>query len=168
MRKIISICLILCLGLLCGCGTQDESAYTNPVRFYFPREDIDLYNQEEALDFEIREGASFASKADLLQAYFMGPGSNDLYSPFPPEGEVLDYSISGTRIRVTLSQNYNQLIGLQLTMATSCLALTLLSCGDVSVVEINIPAADGSVTRSFSLSRDNIVLTDSYVALPAE
>jgi hypothetical protein len=154
--------------MLSGCSTGNNSAYTDPVYFYFPREDLDLYSQEEALDFEIREGSVFEAEMELIKAYFEGPQRYDLYSPFPLDGEVLDCSISGARIRITLSAHYNQLIGLQLTIATSCLALTLLSSRDLSVVEINILADDGTVARSFSLSRDNIILGDSYVALPAE
>ena len=168
MKRYISTVLLLCFIILTGCGTQDASGYADPVYFYFPREDIDLYNHKESLSYEIYEGSQFANEIDLIQTYFEGPERHDLYSPFPAEGEVLDSMIAGNRIRITLSAHFNRLIGLQLTVATSCLALTLLSSGDFSVVEINILADDGTVARSFSLSQDNIVLTDSYVALPAE
>jgi hypothetical protein len=138
------------------------------VYFYFPRENIDLYNQDESRGYEIKEGSQFATAMELIKAYLDGPRRNDLYSPFPDKGEVLGCSISGSRIRITLSSHFNQLIGLHMTMATSCLALTMLSTQDFTVVELNILAEDGTVARSFSLSRDNIVLNDPYVALPAE
>ncbi len=168
MKRLICIILILCIFTLSGCHTQNADAYTDPVYFYYPYEDPDLYSQEDALAYEIREGAQITTVTELIQLYFEGPERNDLYSPFPEEGTVLECTLSGSLIRITLSTQFNQLIGLQLTMATSCLALTLLNSKNLSVVEINIPADDGSIARSFSLSRENIVLKDSYVALPAE
>ena len=168
MKRLICILIILCLSCLLGCNRQDSSAYDIPAYFYYPYEDIDLDNNSDAIDYEIHEGADFASDNELIAAYLEGPDRNVFYSPFPAGGTVVDSIISGNRIRVILSNHFNDLIGMQLTMATSCLALTLLDTKNVSIVEIHILADDGAISRSFFLTRDNIVLKDSYKALPAE
>ena len=168
MKRLISILLFLSLLFLLGCNHQDSSAYDIPAYFYYPYEDIDLYSSENVIDFEIREGAKFSSDNELIQTYLEGPNRSAFYSPFPSGCSVIDSIVSGNRIRVILSKHFNELIGLQQTMATSCLALTLLDTKNVSIVEIHILADDGAISRSFFLTRDNIVLTDSYKALPAE
>ncbi len=168
MKRLICILIILSLSCLLGCNHQDSSAYDIPAYFYYPYENIDLDNNPNAIDYEIHEGAKFSSDNELIAAYLEGPERNAFYSPFPTGGTVIDSILSDNRIRVVLSKHFNDLIGMQLTMATSCLALTLLDTKNVSIVEIHILADDGAISRSFFLTRDNIVLTDSYKALPAE
>ncbi len=168
MKRFISLLIILCLCCILGCQNQSASSYKNPVYFYYPYTEIDLNRSGDAVAYEIREGSEITSDNKLIQIYLEGPKRNELYSPFPSGGTVVDSVVSGNRIRVILSNHFNQLLGLQLTMATSCLALTLLDTKNVSIVEIHILADDGAISRSFFLTRDSIMLGDSYRALPAE
>ena len=168
MKRFICILIILSLSCLLGCNHQISIVYDSPVYFYYPYEDVDLYDDGNAIDYEIHEGSDFSSDNELIQAYFEGPDRSAFYSPFPPDGTVIDSIVSGNRIRVVLSKHFNELIGMELTMATSCLALTLLDTKGVTIVEIHILSDDGAISRSFFLTRDSVVLTDSYKALPVE
>jgi len=168
MKRLICLLLFVSLFSLPGCNTPSASEYDTPVYFYYPYADVDLYEEKGIVDCEVREGAGFATDPELINNYLKGPKRNELYSPFPAGGYASDATISGNRIRVILSSDFNHLVGLQLTMATSCLGLTLLESKNVAIVEIHILADDGSISRSFFLTRDNIMLKDTYKALPAE
>lgn len=167
MKRFISILIILSLSCLLGCNRKNISAYDIPAYFYYPLSDVDLHNNGKAIDYELHEGADFLSDNELIQAYLNGPDRNAFYSPFPADGTVVDSILTTNRIRVVLSKHFNDLIGVQLTMATSCLALTLLDTKNVSIVEIHILAEDGAISRSFFMTRENVILTDSYRELPA-
>ena len=168
MKRFISIVLILCLFCLLGCNQKNVSAYDSPAYFYYPCSDVDLDNNNGAIDYEVHEGADYLSDNELIQAYLDGPSRSAFYSPFPSGGTVVDSIVTTNRIRVVLSAHFNDLLGMQLTLATSCLALTLLDTKNVSIVEIHILEDDGAISRSFFLTRDNIILADPYRALPAE
>lgn len=168
MKRIFCFLIILSLFFLFGCQNKPVSYYDKPVYFYYPYSDIDLYSTDNAVAYEIREGAEILSDNELIQTYLDGPKRNELYSPFPTGGSVVDSIVTGNRIRVILSSHFDRLLGVQLTMATSCLALTLLDTKNISIVEIHILADDGAISRSFFLTRDNIMLDDSYRALPVE
>ncbi len=168
MRSFLCFILILSTVVLSGCGQIPTGFYEEPVYFFYPRTDIDLYSSEDTLAYETREGAEFETVSALLQTYFQGPESSDLYSPFPENSVVIDTKVAGSNICITLNDKFSNALGLQLTVATSCLALTLINSLSFAGVQIDILASDGSVARSFFLSEEDIVLTDSYVALPKE
>lgn len=169
MKRIVCLMVTFCLLLLCGCQNNSNDSYTKPAYFYFPRSDISIDDQTEVIVQEVRDGSELKSIEELLQVYLEGPKDNDLYSPFPTEGTILDCKVTGDRIYLSLSKHYNHMTGLQLTLATSCLTLTLLDCiSGSTTVEIHISADDGTVARSYTLTRDNIILGDHYVALPEE
>lgn len=168
MRRFLCLMLIVSTVVLTGCGNRFISSYENPVYFYYPLTNIDLYSDGSTLGYETRAGAEFSTVSELLDIYFQGPESDEFYSPFPDNIALVDTKISETHIRITLNDKFGDALGLQLTIATSCLALTLINSLSFTGVDIDILSLDGTVARSFSLSKDNITLTDPYVALPKE
>ena len=163
------ICMIaLCALLLTGCWQQPESFYTKPVHFYYPRISFDLTSGTRALSYELREGKDFSSEKELLEYYFEGPSNSGFYSPFPVGGDVLDYTVSQGCIYLYLSHHFNELIGFSFTIATSCIAMTILTYTGHDSVEINVVGIDNEIERFVTLTQDDILLIDSCTIPPAE
>lgn len=163
------VCMILlCALIFAGCLQQSESFYTKPVHFYYPRISFDLTSGTQVLSYELREGKDFSSEKELLEHYFEGPSNSNFYSPFPVGGDVLDYSVSDGCIYLYLNHNFNELIGLSFTIASSCIAMTILSYTGCDSVEINVVGTDNEVERFVTLTQDDILFIDSCTIPPAE
>ncbi len=167
MRRLICAVLI-CVVLLSGCWNQSESYYTRPAYFYYPLISFDLTSGNRVLAYELREGEEFSSEKELLAHYLEGPNNGSLYSPFPVGGSVVDYTVSDGRICIYLSNHFNELTGMPFTMATSCIAMTILTYTGYNSVEINVLDIDGEIARFVTLTQDHIMLIDTCTAPPAE
>lgn len=166
MKRIVSLLLIFYI-LLSGCGKQSESLYNKPSYFYYPMVEITMSDPNGVIAYEIREGADFASEQALLEAYLLGPKDNSMYSPFPVGTQIVDCVILDNRISVTFSNEFDQLTGVSFTLATSCIAMTLLSSLPLSEVDISILSENETVERRITLTKDQILLSDTYMAPPA-
>ena len=167
MKRLFSAVLI-CVILLSGCWNQSESFYTKPVYFYYPLISFDLSTGNRVLSYELREGEEFSSDRELLTHYLEGPNNSGLYSPFPVGCSLIDYTASDGRIHIYLSHHFNELIGMPFTIATSCIAMTILTYTGLNSVEINVLDADNEVKRFVTLTQDQILLIDSHTVPPAE
>lgn len=167
MKRLICILLCPCLFLLFACS-RPESTFTEPVYFYYPRLEVNFEGLDGVIAYEIREGKDFSSVEEFLESYLQGPESYILYSPFPVTSTLIDCSFSESCIRVSLSNDFDQLVGIPFTIATSCIAKTLFSYTKLKTVEINILNIDNTIERSVTLTNDHLLLEDSYAAPPAE
>ncbi len=168
MRKMICLLLIFCLLLLPGCQPRSEDAYKRPAYFYYPRSEILPEGENAVIDYELREAAQITTRQELLDIYFEGPQSSSFYSPFPEGSSVVDCSFYGKTLYVTLSNHFDELVGMSFTIATSCIAMTLLSSTNINTVEFDVLGEDGTIVRSITVKRDQILLKDTYIELPAE
>ncbi len=167
MKRIICM-IVLCALFLTGCIQQSESFYTKPVHFYYPRSSFDLTSGTRTISYELREGKDFSSEKELLEKYFEGPSNSGLYSPFPVGVDVLDYKVSQGCIYLYLSHDFNELTGLSFTIATSCIATTILTYTGYDSVEINVMDTNNEVERFVTLTQDDILLIDTCTIPPAE
>lgn len=167
MKQLICLLLAVCLLLLPGCRPRSEDGYKRPAYFYYPRNEILLEGENGVIDYELREAAQIATRKDLLDIYFEGPQSSSFYSPFPEGSSVVDCSFFGNTFYVTLSRHFDELVGMSFTIATTCIAMTLLTSTNYNTVEFDVLGEDNSIVRSITIKRDQIMLTDTYIALPA-
>ena len=171
MKKMTA--LLLCITiLLCVCGCKKEKpALIAPVSFYYRTTDMTYDGTTTVIGVEQRESAGFDGNTLLmLNAYFNGPTSPGLTSPFPRALKAIDYSDFGATALVEISSDISQLSGIDLSIACACIARTVFELNEkIERVQIfsSGPYLDGS--NSITIARNDIILSDTASeSLPAE
>ena len=157
--------LLLCIIiLLCICGCKKEKpALIMPVSFYYRTAEMTYDGTSAIISAEQRESAGFNDNILLLlNAYFNGPTSQELRSPFPRTLKAINYSVLGTSVQVEVSSDISQLSGIDLSIACACIAHTLFDL-DSSIERVQISSSgsylDGG--NSVTITRDNLLLSDT-------
>ncbi len=157
MRKIFCFILpvIIILSLL-GCGKKGDDASV-PVEVFF-RNAAEVYNNEEAIikpeiwDFDGYEN----DLQGFLNLYLLGPVADDSFSPFPSGLQIVAIQPNEDRLCITLNDPYDELTGLDLTIASACLAKTVMGLTGCDVVEITSLNAASSIV----MDREILLLLD--------
>lgn len=163
------LCFLIATAIMvlsCGCTTK-STASEDSVKFYYLSPRISFNNNN---GFIGQEGWNIGGLAPqkMLEVYLKGPQSELLVSPFPQGITVVDFSSDGTSAFVTLSADFSQLSGFQLTSACACLTLTL--CEFTGVSSVTIQAEDSLLDgkTGITMSRDQIQLVDSMEPTDAQ
>lgn len=150
--RMITIVLTLALSL-CLVGCTSEERLDAPVAFYYCVNEIDYLNDSKVFGEELRDASAHKDNLDgLLNDYFKGPKSNDLYNPFPEGSSVLGTKREGNVLTIHLSEQFNRLPLENLSLAIACLVKTTFSYTSAPVVLI-IPDGtfiDGSTYRTYT------------------
>lgn len=136
MKKLSTLLLVMMLMTsLVGCGTKNEDDHKYQLYFTV---DMAYKSYGEAIEGEHFLGnEERASVASLLNGLFAGPTSDGLTNPFPQGTSLLWFSqIERGVVRINLSEEYNALTGVSLTLADYCIVRTLCQLDEVSGVEI--------------------------------
>ena len=123
MRRVVCLLLALSLALAAGCAPEEMEQQEELVLWF-------------AVDQSLREVPSVALETqpyqgartipDLMQALLDGPGQGSgLISAIPSGTQLLEWTMEGEVAYIDLSQPYGDLVGVDLTMADYCIALTL-------------------------------------------
>ncbi|MGM9662944.1 MAG: GerMN domain-containing protein [Oscillospiraceae bacterium] len=91
----------------------------------------------EYCDLALSEEPQTAAQ-QLLERYWAGPQREDLMSPLPDGLQLLEAELSGGRLRLDVSSSYGMLSGVELTLADSCLTLTLTQLPGVYSVAVTV------------------------------
>lgn len=159
MKKVIVWALLLGL-LFSGCASETP-ALQAPVSFYYCRS-----GSVDGIGWEVREGAGLADDpAALLDLYLAGPADSSLISPFPAGVRLEQVSVSDDTLIVTLSPEFAQLQGIDLTVACACLTLTALECSDCTAVRIGSSGEKLNGNNWIRMTRESLMLTDNSSAL---
>ncbi len=163
MRRNIAMFLIftLIIGLF-GCKGSTDKDLIVPVAFYYCN---DLESKEDFSNIfvkELREGDGYQNdKLALLNQYVAGPDSENLTNPFPSDLVVLSVETNRDTTRILLDEQIAKLSGLELTLACTCLSLTLFDLYPCSSVEIsaNNSLLDGQ--ESILITNDTLIFSDN-------
>ena len=159
MRRILSITLSFALLLICFSSCSTNKNVAKPINFYY-LSNPESYN-ESTVCAEVRSGAGFEEDlTGLFQQYLKGPQTDDLVSPFPKRVSVKDAKIRGITVHITVSSELVQLAGLDMTLATACLAMTALEYTGMQRVSITATDAKDSILYTNSLTQADILLID--------
>lgn len=166
MKRWIWILPVICC--LLTCCTRQGHEITDPVTFYYPRVEP-IYGQSDGL-IAAQTRSADGDPLDyvyLLSQYLRGPQDAALISPFPKGIKLISLRVDGSTAHVTLSDGITSLGGMDLTLACSCLALTIggLTQCDTVVIQAENGLLDGS--RAIVMRPDSLLLYDSS-AQPAE
>lgn len=166
MRRGKLIAALLVLVLLTGCAAAIESRTQsiNPIDFYYCRSEP-LYGSETgAIDFETAElGRKDVTVEQIMQRYLSGPESEQLRSPFPQGLVCTRTELDGTTLSVYLSSEYSALSGVELSLASACLSMTLTQIEFVD--SVRVLSSDGR-TPAQLLEPEQFVLFDASAYNP--
>lgn len=155
MKRAICIALAL-LFLLGGCASGKKEETT--VSFYYRRLDT-VYGTADGV-IASEERTLTGDLNQLLTAYFLGPEDETLTLPFPEGTRLLKYSSKNSVLTLSLSEEFAQLEGMDLTIACACIASTCFALTDIYQVQVTTPGSDSASGISFTLTRDSLVLFD--------
>ena len=128
-------CLLLCALLICAVGAKKEDGLQTIYAVYC-KANMDYAGGKDSvyvLKSEVEGENCERIASTLLQKMIEAQG--DRYeSPMPIGTSVLNVKIEGDLATVNLSEEYADLSGIDLTMASSCITLTLCQIGTVERV----------------------------------
>lgn len=162
MKKCIAVLLIvMCLFHLAGC--QKEAPAPIGPAFYYCAADIGYSMDSTAIRAEHRENAAQDTLQQMLVKYLAGPESADLRSPFPVGMKLIEVSLEGNTVYITVSDALSSLSGLELTLACSCISLT---CLDFTGAELVVISAQDSLLdgqKYVTMDKNTLLLLDTVL-----
>ncbi len=153
--------IALSLLVFSGCGIRVQPKYENTSFYYYS--DATEYNSEYgpfALEYR-RIDITPENIVSAIDLYLQGPLEDSFTSPFPDGVTVVDFNLSDRTVNITLSRHFARLTGIDLTVACSCLTLTLTELLDADRVVISALDTQLDGKASISMERNNIILWDS-------
>ena len=161
MKHFVSILLAFSL-VFCLLGCAKDAPPRKPVNFYYPATETVYDGEAEILHPEVRESANFDEDiTGLLNLYLQGPVSESLRSPFPDRVTVTRYAATSNTAILVLSNEFAQLVGIDLTLACACISRTLLDLTGLDRVQIYATDALLDGQASLTLERDDIHYMDT-------
>lgn len=157
MKKVLCALLVSCLICFGGCGIR-QNRVPDPVSFYYPRQTVQFNDPEGVITAQIRSGTGQDIKV-LLDKYLSGPHEDGLRNPFPRGTRLVNVQHRGAYAEVTLSDAFLTLKGLDLTLACSCITLTVAQLLQVDAVTVR--TADGEI--SVTMYTDQLLLSAPQV-----
>ena len=158
MKLKLSIILFICFCMiLCGCN---QNTGNNDFRFYFCQEPN--YDSAQGLVMhEVRQVYyDRLAYSEIISVYLNGPKSRNLKNPFPSGTMLIDFSTEQQTAHVVLSDHLSTLTGIDLTMACTCLSLTVKDLTGCTEIQISAENALLNNRQSITINANAIQLSD--------
>lgn len=158
MRRLIP--LVAALSLLCACSGTKASMPTAPaggyLLYFLDERDtaVSALSAEAWTPAKGEENLAWAA----VQALLDGPSGEGLASPFPNGVEIRGLRQEDGVLHLELSEQYDGLSGVSLTLANACLTLTLCQIEGVEGITITVEGLDGSNTAATLLTPEQMLL----------
>lgn len=155
MKKLWSLIVICCMVLsLCACESAQESTQ---YQIYFPSAEVNSGQVSRAVGGETYSGELTVEK--LLAAQLAEPVSEGLSAIATGDVHVVGWSVVGGLLRLDLSTDYNELTGIDLTLAECCITLTMTQLESVDKVRITVGGRDVAGRSHTLLMADDMIFT---------
>ena len=161
MKRFCTLPLVFVLVLsLVACGKSDKELQV-PVKFYYLNDEIGYGVDDGVISFEEREAAQIQNDLyALVQSYLLGPENAQLSRAVPASVCVEAVQSDQDTIILTLSPEFARLSGIDLTLACSCLSMTLLDYTNAQTVQIQVTDSLLAEGESITMTREDILLVD--------
>jgi germination protein M len=157
MKRVVAVLLALSV-LLGGCGvTQSQTGDEAQVQFYYAVRDTEQLTGALAVRDESRNLRAY-TLSELLESYFQGPTSEDLVSPFPEGTKVLSAMETDQGLKLTMSEAFFTLQGVDMSVATCCLTQTV--CAFSGATQLSLVDEMGQI--QLDLSPEQFLLENSF------
>lgn len=158
-RQIIFLLTLAVLLSFAGCGKEEE-----PVIFYYPRVEVAHTEEHSVIAPETRDALSRDESLNyLLRFYLDGPIDSSLRLPVPEDTEILRIIPYENGLVLVMSQHFNQLEGMDLTIACGSLAATCFELTDTQQITFAV-GTQNNVIRL--VTRDSLIMTDDVTKAP--
>ena len=158
MKKLIWI-LFAVIMLLSACAKPP--LYQNTVDFYYCVSELQYSAQSSSIASESRECQHLNTNEDIIRLYLLGPQNSSLRSPFPNDIQLLSMHQNESTIYLLLSTEFSNLNNLELTLSSSCLALTVLQLTGAEKVCISAQGALLNGQQAITMTRESLLLSDT-------
>ncbi len=163
MKKHIAWITAACLLCLCACaGTSEkpqQSADKAAYRLYFASGEDQI---ESALGSESCQLPETGNQVEEMMALLLaGPTSEKLVSPFPDGVTLKNWSLEDGVLKLNLSEQYNRLAGIGLTIADYCITLTMCQIPGINTVIISVEGELISFRDHQTLRASDVLLSAS-------
>lgn len=154
--RLLAAALLLALAFGCAPRPQEEEA---GLRLWFPV-DPALGGLSAALDACPYAGEEHSVPA-LLDALAAGPPAEaqELCRAIPAGARVLSWSLENRVVNVELSAAYAELVGVELTLADYCIALTLAQLPGVDGVRVTVSGGGQSYRDRQALYPEDVLFS---------
>ena len=165
--KILSVVLVLVLLSGCTSAIAQRPQMINPIDFYYCRQDAAFGSETGALGYETIElGRTDMTVEEILALYLQGPISDTLRSPFPKELACTGATLDGGVLTLRLNDAYGALSGVECSLVSACLTMTLTQIKFVDSVRVETPSALLYAQTEQKYSEDSFVLFDASAYNP--
>ena len=160
MRRLLP--LLTALSLLCACTGADTPSATpaeGSYLLYYLAQD----GSPSALDSE--SWTPVAGEEDLpraaVEALLDGPDTEGLTTPFPAGTELRSLTLEDGVLSLHLSEQYDGLSGISLTLANACFTLTLCQLEGVDALSITVEGIENESLPRTLYTPDQLLLQGS-------
>ena len=150
--------LLLCaVIILCGCNTQSNFG----INFYYPKQ-ADYESTQENIGHEFLNIAPDPlAYTEILNNYLAGPKTKNLTNPFPGGTHLVSISLEQETATLILSDQIAELTGIDLTLACTCLSLTVKNMTGCAIVQIRAQNKLLDNQQSININTNTILLVDN-------
>ena len=163
VKRILSLILLLSLlvSLFCGCGKTDEENPVQPINCYYLRRSMGYGEQDGVIAAQVVDLEDQPlDYMQLMRLYLDGPSDPTLILPVPPDVSVLGVTVENGIATVTLTRNFSQLSGCDLSIAAACMTKTLTQFEEIDTVRLRAQNAQLAGQEYLELEEEYVVLTD--------
>ena len=159
MKRLTALFLTgILLFSVTACSSQQNE---QSASFYYCRKDYRYHQEDSVIAPEPRNISEQSNTIHHLMAlYFIGPQSDELELPFPPEVKLLLAEKKAHNVYITLSGGKRILDTYQYSLGCACLAMTAFGLTGCSTVFIQ---CGENVT---ALTPDDLLLYDNTYTVP--
>ena len=162
MKRLISLLLLCALVLSLSACQKEEQKIQEPVNFYYLRQEATYGSADSLITTVIAEGMDYKNDpAGLLNLYLQVPEDSNYRSPFPSGTRIISMEHANSIVRLTLSENFAALTGMDLTIACACLTLTTLDLTGAGSVRISVEGTTLNGSDYIRMDRSCLTLLDT-------
>ena len=162
-RLMCTVMALVCLLTLCSCRQSTED-FVYPVTLYYLTDSSDheaVFSGNGVFTPEVREAESLHQNAiKILNAYFSGPVSETLVSPFPNDLMALSVTRTDNIVHILLNESMLELDGLDLSIAGAAITMTVMELIPCEFVDIRVQIGAEKEEQIFFLSSQDLYFTD--------
>ncbi len=165
MKRIICIAIVIMLAIqISGCASKDTDEIPEAANFYYVTEETEYHSKDGFISSEKKDVENeIDDLTSLVNLYLTGPKEAHLKSPFPQNTVVRNITHKNSIFSITLSNEFSQLTGFDLSVACACLTLTIQEFADANLVQISAENAELDGNKSITMSTDSLVLFDQVM-----
>ena len=166
MKRFLCFFLAVLMAVSMVSCVQKKPKIEKPVKFYYRKDTMEYGKTDGLIGSEIRESADMDDK-ELINLYLNGPEDTTLYQPFPVNTTLSKLHLEYNTAFLTLSVNFSELKGLELTIACACLTMTV--CEITGAKQINVRCTTDALLDGYSnitmSPNDFLLLDDSTIVI---